>query len=258
MNRKKLLNLSIVLSLVIGFSFFNFEVKAQSKKDLKKVEKITKEGDKFFNNKDYRSAITKYAEAISIAPNLPYAHYWKGYAHYYLDEFDLALTELNESHRLGYKPLDVYKIRWFVNYKQENFDAALTDAQQVLQIDPDDNNLLVAVANIYRGKKDYANALAAYKKASEKSPDDGDIKYFVAEANYYLGDFREQGFAAIDAVRKNTKYGGEAWFLIGDALQKNQKPEDAIEAYERAVSANPKMLDAYNNLVRTLPEQGNV
>ena len=67
-----------------------------------------------------------------------YAHYWKGYAHYYLKEYDLALTELDTAFNQGYTPAEIYKVRWYVNYQKGNYDAALSDAQQVLQTNPNE------------------------------------------------------------------------------------------------------------------------
>ncbi len=65
------------------------------------------QGDKLFNRKDYRSAINKYAEAIVISPNYPAAHYWKGYAHYYLNELDATVEELDTAFNQKHPPLDI-------------------------------------------------------------------------------------------------------------------------------------------------------
>ena len=44
MFNKKFINLAVIISLILGISFFNFEANAQSKKDVKKAEKIAKDG----------------------------------------------------------------------------------------------------------------------------------------------------------------------------------------------------------------------
>jgi tetratricopeptide (TPR) repeat protein len=257
MFNKKFINLTIVISLIFGISFLGANVSAQSKRDEKRAEKLVKDGNNLFNRRDYRGSINKYAEAISLVPSLSVAHYWKGYAHYYLKEYDLALSELDTAFNQGYSPDDIYKVRWFVNYQKGNYDAALSDAQKVLQTSPNEINILAAVGDIYRGKGDYTNALAAYKKVAERNPQNGgDIAYLIAEANYNLGNTTDQGIAAADAVKKNTQYNGEAWFLIADALQKNRQTEQAIDAYERSISGNRKIINSYNNLAELYRSRG--
>ncbi|HSK73681.1 MAG TPA: tetratricopeptide repeat protein, partial [Pyrinomonadaceae bacterium] len=92
MMRKKYLSLLGLILILTAFSAFQFEVNGQSRRDQNRAKKIAGEGDTLFNRKDYRSAINKYAEAITIYPNFPEAHFWKGYAHYYLNEYDSAVN----------------------------------------------------------------------------------------------------------------------------------------------------------------------
>lgn len=249
MFNKKFINLTIVISMIFGISFLGESVNAQSKRDVRKAENLVKDGNNLFNRRDYRGAINKYAEAISLVPTLPVAHYWKGYAHYYLKEYDLSLSELNTAFNQGYSPADIYQVRWYVLYQKGDYDAALSDAQKVLQANPNELNLLAAIGDIYRTKGDYNNALATFNKVKERNPQySGDIAYYIAESHYNLGNTSEQGLAAADAVKKNTQFLGEAWFLIADALQKRKQPEQAMDAYERSISANPRIINSYNNL----------
>ncbi len=257
MFNKKIINLTIVVSLIFGISFLGGNVNAQSRRDVRKAENLVKDGNNLFNRRDYRGAINKYAEAISLVPALPVAHYWKGYAHYYLKEYDLSLTELNTAFNQGYSPLDIYKVRWYVLYQKGNYDAALSDAQKVLQENPNEINLLAAIGDIYRTKGDYNNALATFKQVVQKNPQySGDIAYYIAESHYNLGNTSEQAGAAADAVKKNTQFIGEAWFLIADALQKQRQPEQAIDAYERSILGNPKIINSYNNLSEIYRSKG--
>jgi tetratricopeptide (TPR) repeat protein len=249
--KKKIIGLITFFLLLTVFSAFLAEAQAQPKKVEKvdkKAEKLAKQGDDFLRKKDYRLAINKYAEAISISPNYPYAHFWKGSAHYYLKEYDEALLEIDTAFNQGHTPLEVYRIRWFLNLQKGNYDAVLNDAQEGARLDPNNINFQKALAGAYLGKKDYQNALTVYKKIAEAEPNNGDIAYRIAEANYNLGETDAQAFAAMDAIKKRTQFLGEAWFYVGDSLQKSKKFDEAIEAYENSISANPKFYDSYNNL----------
>lgn len=234
--------------MLTTFSAFQTNVQAQQKKIDKKAEKLLKQGNDLFNKRDYRGAINKYAEAIMISPDYPSAHYWKGNAHYYLKEYDEALLELDKAYNLGHTPLEVYKVRWFVNLQKGNYDAVIKDAEEGAKLQPNNRDFQKALAGGYLGKKDYQNALTIYKKLAEAEPNNGDISYRIAEANYNLGETDAQALAAMDAIKKRTQFLGEAWFYVGDSLQKSKKYDEAIEAYQNSISANPKFYDSYNSL----------
>lgn len=254
--KKRIIGLITFFLLLTAFSAFQTGALAQSKKVDKKAEKIAKQGDQFFNKKDYRSAINKYAEAISIAPNYSYAHFWKGYAHYYLNEYDEALLELDTAYNQGYVPLEVYKIRWFVNLQKGNYDAAIKDAEEGARLEPNNINFQKGLGGAYLGKKDYQNALTVFKKIAEAEPNNGDISYRIAEANYNLGETSAQALAAMEAIKKRTQFLGEAWFYVGDSLEKGKKFDEAIEAYENSITANPKFYNSYNNLAELYRAKG--
>ena len=246
--KQRIIGLMTFFLLLTAFSAFPASAQAQPKKVDKKAEKLAKQGDALFNKRDYRGAINKYAEAISISPNYPYAHFWKGYAHRHLNEYDEALLELDTAYNQGHPPIEVYKVRWFVNLQKGNYDAVLRDVQEGARLEPNNMAFQKALADAYLGKKDYQNALVVYKKVAEGEPNNGDISYRIAEASYNLGETSEQAFAALDAINKRTQFLGESWFYVGDSLQKGKKYDEAIEAYENSITANPKFYDSYNNL----------
>ncbi len=82
--RKKIYNgLTICFLILTFFSAFIGEVNAQSprsrqnKKPSEQAKKLAVQGDLFYRQKDYRSAIGKYAEAIVAAPNYSHARFGK-------------------------------------------------------------------------------------------------------------------------------------------------------------------------------------
>src|SRR5689334_21355922 len=139
MIRKLQLTPASLLLLVIALLLPSASV-AQSKKDRKQAQQLTEEALKAFNQKDYRITVDKAAASIALVPTNPDIHFWKGYAHYYLKEFDNAVTELETALTQGYKPLDVYKIRSLAKFEKKDYDGALADFEAGLKLDP--NNLL--------------------------------------------------------------------------------------------------------------------
>jgi superkiller protein 3 len=248
MIKKKILPRFITFCfLITAFSVPAPDINAQSKKNVpKKAQKPMAEGDKAFLAKDYRLAIGKYTEATIAAPNYPDAHFWKGYAHYRLNEYDEALTEVNLASQQNFnKPLEIYKLRWFLNFQKKNYAEALDDVQKGLQIEPNDLTLMVALGDVNHANNDHKAALAAYKKAAQINPTSGDILYFIARSASNAGDAQEQGTAAAEAIKKGTKYVGEAYYLIGDGFQKSGKTNEALEAYQQSLASKDDIYNVY-------------
>ena len=205
-----------------------------------KAKKLVEQGNQMFVKKDFRGAINKYAEAIVISPNYPEAHFWKGGAHYYLNEFEPASEELDKAFEQGYSPDKIYALRWDVNYQIKNYDEALSDAQNGLKKDPRDSKILLGIANIYRAKGDNEKSLEAYKKVLEADPKNADVYYFMAAANFALGNTEQQETLANEALKRNTYYVYESYLLLADAATKLKKPTEAIQAYERVLNLKPE------------------
>ncbi|MBK8812582.1 MAG: tetratricopeptide repeat protein [Acidobacteria bacterium] len=246
MQRYKLIRffvLFIVLSIAAGSAV---SVPAQSKKDRERARKIAVQGDALFNKKDYRGAIGKYAEAIVVFPGYAAAHYWKAYAHYYLKENDQALTDFDAAIAKGYdKPIEIYRVRWFLYFEKGDYDAAFRDASEAARIEPKNANYQFALGDIFKAKKQYPEAIESYKRGLQFRPNEADVHYNLAESYANVGDYLNQGFAALDALKYKTRFVGESYFLVADALYRAKKYDEAIEYYERAINVKPEIYGAY-------------
>lgn len=239
-------NLS-ALFVMVCFAF-SAGADAQSKKDQKRAKQLVEQGDKLFRQKDYRNALDQYSQAVVLVPNNGYAHFWKGYAHYYLKENDLALAELDLALMQKYKPAEVYKVRWFVNYEAKNYDAALEDINKLRELEPGYTDFMLALGDIYFGKGAYRDALVPYQNAVLKYPENGDLFLNLAKVQFNLGDTAGQGSAAENAIRKGAQSLGEAYYYLGDARQKERRFPEAMEAYQKSLTAKPEQYEVYRNL----------
>ncbi|MDQ2747138.1 MAG: tetratricopeptide repeat protein, partial [Acidobacteriota bacterium] len=227
------------------------DVHAQSKdKDKRskpndKAKKLLDEGNKLFARKDFRTAINKYAEAIVISPDYAAAHYWKGYAHYYLNEFTEAGEDLDTAFEQGYKPLEIYKVRWVVNFQKENFDAALSDVENGLLMDKNNTDFITGRSEILVRKGRYKEAIEALQNSIKLNPNNGDLYYFLALSQGKTGAVEQQAVNAAEAISKATKFTGESYVLVGDSLVARKKPTEAIDAYTRALNVKPAMSEEF-------------
>ncbi len=263
--KRNFLKFTTYFLTLAAFSILVVEADAQTKKDSPKkdrraAEKLAVEGEKSFDQKDYKTAINKYAQATILDTKSPKASLWhfkKAYAHYYLQEFDQSLGEFDAALTEGYTPLEIYKIRWQLNFEKKNFDAALEDAQKGLELAPSDLAFNSAIGEIYLAKNSYTEALAAFQKTLQLFPDNADTYYYSALTYQNLGDAQKQQSNALEAIKRNTKFLGESYFIVGDAAQKSQNYNEAIEAYRKSLTAKPDYYPVYHNLSDIFRRQNN-
>lgn len=235
--------------LVITFSALSANVAAQDKKNMKKAEKLYEQGVKTARKNDFQSAIKLYSQAIALVDNYPEAHFWKGNAHYYLKEYDIALEEINKAVSQGYnKPNDVYRLRGYLNYTQKKYDEAVSDLNKAIALQPNDIFLKAYLADTYYAKQSYRDALNIYNAIVDKIPNNGNTYYSMADSYNNLGDSAGQKMAAEKAIQNGTQYMAESYLLIGKANQKERKYAEAADMYEKAINLKKDSYETYRNL----------
>jgi len=221
---------------------------AQSKKEREQAKKLQDQADKAFKQKDYRVAADTYGSSLAVVANNAYAHYWKGNAHVNLKENVQAINEFTLALSQGFKPIDIYRVRWSVYKDQKDYAGALGDIQAGLKLEPKDLYLLGGLGEINLEQKAYPEALAAFQKVSLLAPNDADVYFHLARINHEIGDSKAQEAAASMALSKGTRFPGESYFLLGDAHQKLRNREGAIDAFQRAIAAKFNVYDSYRRL----------
>lgn len=248
MKREKYLTFfTLALLLLASFVLSVESVAAQNKKQLAAAKKIVADADALYRQRNYQGAIEKYQEAVKVVPNYPYAYFSKGYAHFYLNEYDQAIEDFNTALTQQYTPVEVYKIRWNAYYNKKDYANALKDVQEAIKLEPSNGFLYTAQGDIYRDQNLDKEALDSYAEAAKLDQNNPDVPYYMAVIYAKTGQYDQQGAAALKAVEKGTKYPGEAWYLRGDALQRERQYQQAADAYERALVAKPTV-ELYSNL----------
>ncbi|HEX6123920.1 MAG TPA: tetratricopeptide repeat protein [Pyrinomonadaceae bacterium] len=232
------------------------QAKQVAKKDTKKARQAAEKGRTAFVKRDYRTAIENYSQAADFDPDNPEYRFWKGAAHFYLNEHSLAIPELEAAQNKGYKDLrNLYSIRWRSYFAEKNFDAALADVQKGSALDPDNVEFLQASGDLSFAKGDYQSAIDAYQKVIAKNPDRVELHIEIAKAYSRLGDLAKQVAAAEEAVKRPSQSIGEAYLILAEGYQKQRRFDDAIAAYQKAIVARPNEYEAYQNLAELLRNQ---
>jgi tetratricopeptide (TPR) repeat protein len=243
----------VLFAVATSMSGLNY---AQSSSDKKKAKAMTEQGDKAFRAKNFAEAARAYGDAAVLVPSSGYAHFWKANAHYELKEYAEAEKGFAMALAQGFKPFEIYKVRWYMFYDQQNYDAAIADLNKALEVEPRNTLLLNGLGDSLRLKKMYPQAIAAYKRSVTAAPKDGDPHFYLARIYAETGDPINQTTAAEEAIRRGTRLLGETYYLLADGLQRQKKWSEAVAAYEKAIAAAPLKYEPYRNLAAIHQRQG--
>jgi tetratricopeptide (TPR) repeat protein len=228
---------------------------SQTRKERREAEQHMLDGNTAFNQKNYQAAIAKYTQSIGIIPVNAAAHFWKGYSHYHLKQFDDSLRELDIAMSQGFKPLDVYKVRSIVRYEKKDYDGALSDFREGLKLEPKNQMFLVGIGAVYYEKGNYQEALGAYQLAVANDPQNPDLYFQIATIQSKLQNIAGQIGAAEEAIKRNTRFSGDAYYIAADGHYRQRRFDAAEQAYLKAIDrwkANnqkkPEMRTAYRTL----------
>lgn len=250
MKTKRYLDLILLAAMAVLVFGTTSVVSAQpKKKDIERARKLAKAGDQLFNQKNYRGAIDKYSEAIKIFPRFPDAFFWKGYSHYYLNNFDQAIMDLTEAENLRFgKPIEIYRLRWSLYFQKQAYDEALSDVIAASKLAPNDTTFSIAAGEIYRLRNQCPDAVPYYTKALDQDKRNSDVPYFLALCYATMGQTSDQLMAAEEALTRKTRYVAESNFFVGDALAKQRKFEDSIPFLQKAIDIKADYYPPYGIL----------
>lgn len=125
------------------------------------------------------------------------------------------------------------------NYKENNFDAAVKNYQDALQLVPNDAVTLLKIGNIYKMKEDNTKAINFYQKSIIVNPEyaDGWFNLGLAYANENNLIESQKSFEKV--IEINPDYNsGYAYYALGMAFEHQGKKSDAVKNYKTFIKHN--------------------
>ncbi len=119
------------------------------------------------------------------------------------------------------------------------------------------DNALIKKGNEAYEKKEYDNAVKNYQEAAEKNPASSTAQYNLGNA-FYKNNKTDEAVQAYDGALSNSTSKADkakAFYNKGVVLQNNKKLPECVEAYKNALKLNPQDEDARLNLQKALQQQ---
>lgn len=174
-------------------------------------------GHTYLEDKNYFGAIETFKKAIKIEPNNPFYHNSMAYTLVQVDDYDGAINEyqkaININPDTNWTSIVCQALGAIYYQAKRNADAAIMSYQMSLNMEPENPEALVSLAEIHYDKGNYDSAIACYTKALEFDKEN-------PQANCNLG------------------------FILWE----KGEIDEAIKYYQQAIALHPEYDIAYNNL----------
>ncbi len=212
-------------------------------------------GLKHFRNADYTDAIHDFDQSLSNSINDTFkarATFWKAESNYQLKNYKAAKTLFNQFKSLsGALNTDEYNTveyqLGYTNFKLKDYNNAainfsnytgqsVTNANQY-------NDAYSRLADTYFATSNYQKAYNTYQRLLTLAP--GQADYALFQSALSLG-FLTQNSQKINLLRQlissypSSAYVDDAYYVLGTTYTTDNRPNEAIQAYDQLLKNHPK------------------
>ena len=194
---------------------------------------------------NYEQALTVINQAISLFPNNPKSYIIKWLVLYELKRYDEGLDTITQAINRAPRAF-WYVIRGGSYSLQKKYELALADLNKAMKLNPNYALAYSGRGELYYYQKKYELALADFNKAIEL-----DSKLAIAYNNrggiYYNQQKYELALADFNkAIELDSKL-AIAYINRGGIYSLQQKDELALADFNKAIEINPNLVEAYYN-----------
>jgi Flp pilus assembly protein TadD len=179
-------------------------------------------GKAMVNAKQFDEAIAPLQKSLSIKPDQQGAHFYLGVAFAQMGRDAEALKEFEAEIPLSPTQDSAYSNAASIYEKQGNLDKAMEYYKKAAELAPQRPELHASMAAIYEKKGDQASAQAEYKALADVDPAHASV----------------------------------TWFNIGAIAKNNDRNDEAVKAFTKAVELDASYAVAHRELGYALVKQG--
>lgn len=212
-------------------------------------------GTAYGSAKSYNEAIADFSKAIEIDPSYFQAFANRALIYVNLRQYDKAQSDFAEALTLSPEYPVAYFGRALLYRTLNKEDLALSDLNKVLEHAPDHAGAYFNRGEIYLNKHENDLALADFNSAIDLAPEEAEPYYGRGLSRIANGNYKEAYDDFYVAARRREGF-YQAWTYRGLSAEKQNAPEEAIRAYQRALSIKPDYQPALEGMKRSQNMKG--
>jgi tetratricopeptide (TPR) repeat protein len=201
-------------------------------------------GALYGNKGMYDTALKNLTEALNLAIQLEdyllqsVAYSGRGDIYDDLEQYEKALTDYDQAIQLDPNNAYAFYNRGITYHKLDQYEKALADFDRAIKLDPDDARAFYYRSNVYHDLGWYEKALADYDQAIQLDPNNA-YAYNNRGLTYHkLGEY-EKALADYDRAIQLNPVDGITFYNRGFTYTDLREYEKALADYNRAVQLNP-------------------
>jgi tetratricopeptide (TPR) repeat protein len=205
----------------------------------------------------FNSAIQSLPTNVTVTTNPAEAYFFIGKVYIYKSDYDRAIVDYDQAIQLKPDYAEAYNNRGVAYYDKGDLDRAIADYDQAIQLKPDLAEAYTGRGAAYTNKGDYDRAIADCDKAIQLKPDYADAYNNRGNAYSYKGDY-DRAIADYDQAIQLQPDSADAYNNRGLAYYDKGDYDRAIADYDQAIQLKPDYADAYNNRGATYYDKGDL
>ena len=184
------------------------------------------------------------------------AYFYRGNSQYFQTQYEQAIADYSQALQIDPKAAFMYTNRGIAHAAQGNYEQAIADFNQAIQLDPEDAFAYIDRGIAYDELGKYEQAIADYSQAIQLNPEAADAYYNRANAYFDQGKYEQTIADYSQAIQLNPD-DADAYYNRGIAYDELGKYEQAIADYSQAIRINPEAAFIYTNRGIAYSSQGN-
>jgi len=204
------------------------------------------EGDKFYDQKDYDSALIAYESAVKLKPTF-HSLYRIGWIHNEFGEFNDALLSLDRAIALDSSQYAAYTEKGYAHRRLSQFDAAIAAFKRSIALKPTDYIAPYELGSIYNETKNYSEAERYLRQAIRNKSDYANAYEELGVVQRRQGRYDDAIDSFNEAISLDSQDSGP-YMGLGDVYFYGKKDyEKSIDPYLKGLNLEPdNHVAAYN------------
>jgi tetratricopeptide (TPR) repeat protein len=196
-----------------------------------------------FNLNDDREILIANFFATDLSDYLVYVN--RGFAYLSKGDYDRALADFNQAIQLQPNSSFAYLNRAALYFVKQDYNLALTDLNQVIQLQPNFDLAYVKRGSVYFFQGDYDSALADLDHAIQLQPNSAS-SYSIRGEIHVKRDDLDRAIADFSQAIKLQPNLLDAYRMRGRSYREKGDYDRAIADYDQAIKLEPKNAEIYN------------
>jgi tetratricopeptide (TPR) repeat protein len=194
----------------------------------------------------FNSAIESIPTNVAVTANPTEAYYFRGNVYYHKGDYNRAIADYGQAIQLKPDNAAAYYNRGVAYYHKSDTDRAIADFDQAIQLKPDDAEAYVNRGVAYDDKGDTDRAITDYDQAIQLKPDFAEAYNNRGNAYVDKGDY-DRAIADFDKVIQLKPDLAETYGNRGIVYANKGDYDRAIADYDKAIQLKPDFAETYYN-----------